>query len=195
MKRPGHMLTGFYLCGLCFLIACGIYLLMRSDRTSTASPAVAATTSVNTQAVPTEGTGPILPALASIGAREGENYREVRKRMLAVGFTPAQFGTRDCSPYEETPGSACHDRPEVLQCSGSGKGYCNAYWTDGTRVLSVTPGEGPDGYLAGATVIDAKRFAEGLEEDGNKLVGAAVAAFRQAGAVVQSMAGGNLGTC
>jgi hypothetical protein len=131
-------------------------------------------------------TGRPLPALASIGAREGENYAQVRKRMLAAGFTPAQFAIRDCSPYAETLGGECYDRPEVLQCSGSGQGYCNAYWTDGTRVLSITPGEGPNGYLAAATVIDAKNFARGLEEEGNELTGPAVTAFRRAGAVVQS---------
>lgn len=101
---------------------------------------------------------------------KGEIYADVRQELLRLGYEPAPYSERSCEPYGTTPGEECHDRPEVYHCSGTGMGFCNAYWVKGSAVFGVTTSEGPDGSFHDGFPMKRIDLENVLRQDGVYLV-------------------------
>jgi hypothetical protein len=95
---------------------------------------------------PTPAPGQTTPQL-----KPGQPYSDARAKLIGAGYAPARYSVQDCSPYGTARGEECFDRPEVESCSGTGKGYCSAYWLRGDDILSVLISDGPDGIFEQAS--------------------------------------------
>lgn len=148
--------------------------------------------------VPSPTGGAPTPTQADRDAvlKPGQSYATARSALLAAGWLPAEYDAPSCSPYGYAPGEECHDRPEIITCSGSGRAYCAGYWIRGREVLRVVTAEGPDGSLdnfeRGVTV---KALLDDARESGLQLSGAAARALGVATIkVTEAWLAGNWGT-
>lgn len=108
--------------------------------------------------------------------KTGQAYADVRKVLLSAGWIPAEYDVPSCSPYGYAPGEECHDRPEILNCSGTGKAYCEGYWLRGAEALRVVTIEGPDGAFDHLEKLEAKALPGIARNADLQLVGAAAQA-------------------
>ncbi|MBQ1498848.1 MAG: hypothetical protein IIZ38_11090 [Sphingomonas sp.] len=109
--------------------------------------------------------------------KAGQDYADVRKRLLGAGWIPAEYDAPSCSPYGYAPGEECHDRPEILNCSGTGKGYCEGYWIRRPHALRIVTIEGPDGAFDHSEKLEAKSLPEVARNANVQLTGAAAKAI------------------
>ncbi len=82
--------------------------------------------------------------------KEGEDYANARKALLADGWQPYH------SPDADTCGEGdtrCQDRPEMEACAGTGMANCNFLWKkDGKTIAVHTIGEGEPG-VTGVSLV------------------------------------------
>lgn len=89
----------------------------------------------------------VLLATAALMADPGERhvnapYTQVRREMIAAGYRPTQV--RDRPPCNQTFfEDTCRAYPEVMDCSGTGRAYCEFNFVNarGQRLTVVTEGE------------------------------------------------------
>ena len=102
----------------------------------------------------------------------GKPWPEARAQLAKLGYRPvAIVHAKDELVCERWPGR-CREWPEVMDCSGTGEGYCAFLYRmpDGRLVQAVTSGE--DGYerfeglgWLPTSVLRGKRF---VDEPGGK---------------------------
>jgi hypothetical protein len=175
-NRPNHIIAGFAFLLACIIIAVVIFMVARpasapsqsasaaqveADAEATADRMEAELNMSDAAQAPEQlnegqAVGPPL------GIAGGQDYRIVRKRLLAAGFRPVDQARQNCGPYQTTPGEECADRPEITDCSGTGKAYCMGYWIRGDESLKVVTLEGPDGLFDHAQFVARDEVNEAL---------------------------------
>lgn len=116
------------------------------------------------------GALPTLSREAQRDLRRGQSYSDVRQSLLEQGYIPARYLNRSCAPYGTWPGQECHNRPEISYCSGTGAGYCSAYWLKGDAVLFALVAEGPNGTLEDVSPMTRSELDAVLAQDGTSLL-------------------------
>lgn len=106
-------------------------------------------------------------------ARNGEEYGQVRARLLKLGFSPARYVPRAGAESTDIQFTS----NEFSSCSGTGAAYCKGYWAKGNRVIEVFTSDGPDGIFESAAVVDARAAQEDLAASGLVAVGPAAHAI------------------
>ena len=61
---------------------------------------------------------------------DGQRYDTVRAKFIELGYYPEASENTIC---KETADDRCLIYPEIVDCSGSGKGFCIMRWATGPR--------------------------------------------------------------
>jgi uncharacterized protein YecT (DUF1311 family) len=85
--------------------------------------------------------------------KEGDDYANVRKALLADGWQPYHSPSADTCRDGDT---RCQGRPEMEACAGTGMANCNFLWKkDGKTIAVHTIGEGEPG-VTGVSLIQSE---------------------------------------
>lgn len=85
--------------------------------------------------------------------KEGDDYANVRKALLADGWQPYHAPNADTCMDGDT---RCQGRPEMEACAGTGMANCNFLWKkDGKTIAVYTIGEGEPG-VTGLSLVPSE---------------------------------------